>query len=351
MKTGCPMHIVTRIPHQRKLAGGYGKKLSKKAKFRLKIIDWHNQVSRYKSVSGRKDVSLTCRHFGIERSYFYRWFGRFKKQGIAGLEDKSRRPKKVRGETFCKEIIQEIEKIRRANLTYSAKKIRPILLRYYEEYEVPCVSSISNIIKRHNFFFRPDTKPFKKRSQSAQKAAERRRITGNLHATEPNKVIEFDMKHIHIPNDRKKFAFVGIDEFTKQTVIHISGTCTSRSGKSGMEKTVARFGKNAVYVNDNGSENQGETEKWMKDERVTQLWARPRTPKDKPCVERMIGTLQRECLDYLSGPMTVEELQEEIDRWLKKYHHYRPHESLGFLTPNEFAAKFKSHSSIGSKVS
>lgn len=351
MKTGRPMHIVTRIPQQRKLAGGYGKKLSKKAKFRLKIIDWYNQVSKYKSVSGRKDVSLTCRHFGIERSYFYRWHGRFKKQGITGLEDKSRRPKKVRGETFCKEIILEIEKIRRANPTYSAKKIRPILLRYYEEYEVPCVSSISNIIKRHNFFFRPDTKPFKKRSISGQKAAERRRITGNLHATEPNKVIEFDMKHIHIPNDRKKYAFVGIDEFGKQAVIHVSGTCTSRSGKAGMEKVVERFGKDAVYVNDNGSENQGETEKWMKGERVTQLWARPRTPKDKPCVERMIGTLQRECLDYLSGPMTVEELQEEIDRWLKKYHHYRPHESLGFLTPDEFAAKFKSHSSIGSRVS
>lgn len=351
MKTECPMHIVARIPHQKELARGYGKKLSKKAKFRLEAIDWYNKASKYKSASGKKDVSLTCRHFGIERSYFYRWLGRLKKQGVAGLEDKSRRPKKVREETFCKEIIQEIEKIRRRDPTYSAKKIRPILLRYYEENEVPCVSSISNIIRRHKFFFRPDTKSFKRRSRSAQKAAERKRVSGNLQAEGPNKVIEFDMKHIRIPKDRKKYAFVGIDGFGKQAVIHISNTCTSFSGKEGMKKAVGRFGKDAVYVNDNGSENQGDTEKWMRDEGITQLWARPRTPKDKPCVERMIGTLQRECLDYLVGPMTVEELQEEIDRWLKKYHHYRPHEALGFLTPDEFAAKFKPHSSIGHRVS
>lgn len=351
MKTGCPMRIVARIPHQKELARGYDKELSRKAKLRLEIIDWHNQVSRHKSISGKKDVSLTCRHFGIERSYFYRWHSRFKKQGAAGLEDRPRRPKKVREETFCKEVVQEIEKIRRADPTYSAKKIRPILLRYYEEDEVPCVSSISNIIRRHNFFFRPDTKPFKRRSKSAQKAAGRKRVSGNLKAAEPNKVIEFDMKHIRIPKDRKKYAFVGIDEFGKQAVIHVSATCTSRSGKEGMRKAVGRFGKDAVYVNDNGSENQGETERWMRDESLTQLWARPRTPKDKPCVERMIGTLQRECLDYLVGPMTVEELQNEIDRWLKKYHRYRPHESLGFLTPDEFAAKFKSHSSFGDRLS
>ena len=72
---------------------------------------------------------------------------------------------------------------------------------------------------------------------------------------------------------------------------------------------------------------------------------------DKPCVERMIGTLQTECLDYLIGPMSVSELQAEIDSWLKKYHSYRPHESLGFLTPHEFLNNFMSHSSTAVSLS
>ena len=65
----------------------------------------------------------------------------------------------------------------------------------------------------------------------------------------------------------------------------------------------------------------------------------------------MIETLQVECLDYLEGPMNVTEIQAEIDSWLKKYHSYRPHESLGFLTPNEFLTKFYLNSSPGVRVS
>ncbi|MBR0486072.1 MAG: transposase, partial [Treponema sp.] len=161
----------------------------------------------------------------------------------------------------------------------------------------------------------------------------------------------FDMKHIRIPNNGKKYAMVGIDVFTKQAVIHVSNTCTSTAGKIAYQKVVSRFGKQAVYINDNGSENQDKAEQWLKDEGITQLWARPRTPKDKPCVERMIETLQVECLDYLEGPMNVTEIQTEINSWLKKYHGYRPHESLGFLTPDEFLTKFYLNSSPGVRVS
>lgn len=59
MKTGCPMNIVTLIPHQKELSKGYAKKLSGKAKLRLKIIDWYNRSSSFKSASGKKDANLT----------------------------------------------------------------------------------------------------------------------------------------------------------------------------------------------------------------------------------------------------------------------------------------------------
>ena len=131
------------------------------------FIFWAKGIfpTAFKSASGKKDASLICRHFEIERSYFYRWYGRLKKYGIAGLEEKSRRPKCVRTETVNPEIVEEIKRIRQKNPTYSAKKIRPILLRYYEDEEVPCTSTISNIIKKHNFFFKADTKASKKRSK------------------------------------------------------------------------------------------------------------------------------------------------------------------------------------------
>ena len=132
MRTGCPMHIVTVLPHQKQLGKGHSRRLSGKARHRLGIIDWYNQVSERKSRTGLKDASLTCRHFGIERSYFYRWYGRFKKHGIAGLENRTSRPKRVRGETVAAEIVEETRRIRQKNLTYSAKENpthTPALLR------------------------------------------------------------------------------------------------------------------------------------------------------------------------------------------------------------------------------
>jgi len=120
--------------------------------------------------------------------------------------------------------------------------------------------------------------------------------------------------------------------------VHIATRPSSRNAKTAMEKTLARFGREAIFVNDNGSENMLEAEAYLASQGVTQYWTRPKSPKDKPFVERLIGTLQKECLDYSYEPMNAAELQSVVDRWLDKYHHYRPHESLGFLTPAEHSA-------------
>ena len=58
-------------------------------------------------------------------------------------------------------------------------------------------------------------------------------------------------------------------------------------------------------------------------------------------MERFIGTMQREFLDYRYEPMNVTEMQAEVSLWLDKYRSYRPHEALGFLTPAEFSTSLK----------
>ena len=72
------------------------------------------------------------------------------------------------------------------------------------------------------------------------------------------------------------------------------------------------------------------------------LYGRPHRPKDKPFIERFIGTLQTECLDYHYEPMGAREMQEIIDEWIFKYENQRPHEGLGFLTPRQFESRFYS---------
>jgi len=79
-RIGCPTRIITAIPRMKELARGQSKDLSDKAKFRLQVLDWYRNNSPRFSLSGLPDASLTCRHFGIYRSMFYRLEGSLRVQ-------------------------------------------------------------------------------------------------------------------------------------------------------------------------------------------------------------------------------------------------------------------------------
>jgi putative transposase len=335
---GCPTRIVTIVPRIRELAKSETKELSKKAKRRLEIFDWYRSQSPKFSLSGKAEAKLTCRHFGIQRSEFYRWKKRFDPKRLSSLEDESRAPKKKREPEYSRGLVRAVREIRKADPTYSAKKIRPILLRTMAAEQVPSVATLGRLISRESLFFRTDTKLRRKRSNSAKKAHERKRKPYDLKATGSKQIVEFDMKHVYLLG-QKLYANCAIDIHTKVPVVRVASSPSSRNGKACMEQVVAKFGKGIAIVNDNGSENMKEVEAYLAEQGIAQYWTRPHSPKEKPFVERFIGTLQRECLDYHYEPMNVAELQEVVDAWVEKYCNYRPHESLGFLTPTEFCAK------------
>jgi hypothetical protein len=81
-----PTRIVTPVPHMRELARIGNGKLSDKAKFRLKVVDWYFRESPRFSARGKPDAVPACRHFGIHRLYCYRLEGpvRHKRAFFAG---------------------------------------------------------------------------------------------------------------------------------------------------------------------------------------------------------------------------------------------------------------------------
>ena len=148
MHTGCPTHIITRIPHQRELAEGVGR-LSAEARQRLESGKF--------SADGKPNASLTCRRFGIHRSYLSRWLARYRKGGGRALESKSRRAKRKRPPRYGMSLVSKIRGIRKDNPSWSAKKIRVILTWEMAEEEVPSTATIGRIIKKHNMLYRADT--------------------------------------------------------------------------------------------------------------------------------------------------------------------------------------------------
>ena len=110
----------TVIPMTRAIAQSFyvNRSLTDKARHRLKIIDWcknHNN-----------NISLTARHFGIGRSTLNRWVKSFRRCGILGLNDKSRKPKTLREMTTSWEVSSRIVALRRQYPTWSKYKIKAI---------------------------------------------------------------------------------------------------------------------------------------------------------------------------------------------------------------------------------
>lgn len=314
----------TTLPNNLALSRIRSVKLSKQAKHRLAVIEHYLNITH--------NVNLTCRHYAISRSYFYKWFKRYNPKNIASLESKSTRPNNVRPATYDYDFVAIIRRLRTERPSYSAKKLARIVFRDYD-YSYSA-ATIGRIIKRFKLYFRAIVVASKKRAKRARQVWKQRKPY-LLKADKPRSVIEFDMKHIYL-GGVKHYAFVAVDIFTKEAVIHLGRQPSSYQAKQALRKAIDVYGNNVVIVNDNGSENYKHAYEYLKQQNVTQYFARPYTPKDKPHVENLIGKLQQECLDEYRGYMTLEERGEQITQWLNDYHFYRPHQALNYLTPDEY---------------
>jgi len=300
--------------------------LSKEAKQRLKWIDYYH--------SHGNNARLTCRHFGIAHRTFYRYYNRMNQEGLKGLETRSQRPKQVRRPTTPQPVVAAVRQLRKTNPEYSKYKIAVILRRDYG-YNVSD-STIGRIISRYNLFFAPPIK--QKGHPGRKKSIARIRKPSGLVVAKPGDLIEVDVKHL--PNtSNKRYAFVAIDVVSKQTTVHVASTISSTQGALAWRKTVHKLGLPKAVLTDNGSENMGAFAALLQEQPTEHYWARPHTPKDKPHVERFIGSLERECIQWGGVATDVADQQAIINQWLDKYHNYRPHQSLNYLTPNEYKAK------------
>jgi len=71
--------------------------LTEQARHRLKILDWHREHGT--------NASLTARHFGIGRMTLFRWLKKKEQCGLLGLNESSRRPKKLRMPTTAWSVV------------------------------------------------------------------------------------------------------------------------------------------------------------------------------------------------------------------------------------------------------
>lgn len=327
MHTGSQTRIGTVVPKLGSIKTTVS--LSKAAKQRLLWVDFYH--------AHNNNARLTCRHFGIAHRTFYRYYQRFELQGLSGLEARSERPNKVRQPTTPLPVVDLVRSLRKANPELSKYKLTVILRRDHGYSLSP--SSVGRIITRYNLFFTPPVQ--RKNHPNRRSSLARIRKPKDFQALQPGQLVEFDVKHL--PSiGTKRYGFVAVDVVSKQVAVHVAQSISSYQATIAWKKAVHQLGLPQAVVTDNGSENLGAFAELLQSQTTNHYFARPHTPKDKPHVERFIGSLERECIQWGGIATDLADQQAIINQWLTKYHNYRPHQALGYLTPNEYLAKLTS---------
>jgi len=300
--------------------------LSPKAKYRLKIVDWLRQH--------HGNISLTARHFGLDRETVRNWYAKFQKEGPRGLNDKSKRPKNLRQPITSSAIIRETVKLRKQYPVWSKYKIVAILARQSIK---TSASTVGRILKRKGLIN-------KKVSRKRQKAAlnPKQRYPHGLKISEPGDIIQLDTKYLTLVGGRRVYQFTAIDVLTKIRVLKIYSSESSKNGAKFLKYCLKKFpfAVKAVQT-DNGS-------LWLKyfkdlclKLRIPQYFIEARKPKQNTYVEISHGADEREF--YLQGNVSsfIEEMQKRIEEWTYTWNEIRPHQALNYLTPNEYYLKWK----------
>jgi len=108
------------------------------------ILDWK---------SGRHKISDLCAQYGVSRKTGYKLINRFIEEGPDGLWDKSHAPGSTPNKTAV-EVEQAIVQLRLRHPNWGAKKLRWVLQRRQPSLELPCRSTVCEILKRNELIER-----------------------------------------------------------------------------------------------------------------------------------------------------------------------------------------------------
>ena len=98
----------------------------------------------------RDSLAITelCEHYGISRKTGYKWIERYLRQGPAGLEEHSRRPRCSPNQT-AEEIVTAILDARRRHPSWGGKKLLALLHKRHPQWLLPGRSTACDILSRH----------------------------------------------------------------------------------------------------------------------------------------------------------------------------------------------------------
>jgi len=323
---GCIMNVYSTIPGANRLASIPA--ISKKAKQRLKWFDYyqfHYQNAR-----------LTCRYFGISPQTFYRWKRRYDPRHTESLEDRSHRPRQVRQPTYSVELVDAVLKLREEYPRWGKDKLVILLHREGFTSSTSTVGRILKKLKQRGVLKEPLPNHISARKNQRQRPYAIRKPKDYV-VKEPGDIVEVDTLDVRpLPGVVLKH-FTARDVISKWDVLEAHTRASSHTAAAFMDSLLGRmpFPVKVIQV-DGGSEFQDCFEEECQRRGIKLFVLPPRSPKLNGHVERAQRTHTEEFYEVTDTSFEIAELNQALLEWERVYNTVRPHQALGYLTPQEF---------------
>jgi len=158
--------------------------------------------------------------------------------------------------------------------------------------------------------------------------------------TKKNDVWSMDFVSDALFGGRKLRILTVVDAFTRESpAVGIGFTYKGHDVVKTLEVAVQKHGYPKTIRIDNGPEFiSKDLDLWAYTNRVILDFSRPGKPTDNAFIESFNSRFRQECLNQ-HWFLSLEDAKRKIEDWWRDYNSHRPHSSLGYLTPKEFAVR------------
>jgi len=305
--------------------------LSPKAQLKLEWMIFYFTV-------GKTHALNTARHFGVSSKTFHKYLGRFDETNLKTLEERSRAPLHVRQTTITQAEEERIAKLRKHTKCIQGK--RKIQRSYQKEYRVKISThKIQQTINKYHLYPNKIDRQLQIKKKQYQK---RNQNKVRMHQFDKKKELGF-LWHTDsvIVNwyGQRRVIITALEEQTKVAFAHVYSSGSSRSATDFLKRLLYLSNSQVTNIHhDNGCEFAGEFEESCRLLNIQQIYSRVRRPKDNAALERFNRTIQEEWLAV--SEIGLDELataNHDLTEWLVEYNFQRPHQSLDYQSPIEYA--------------
>ena len=289
--------------------------------------------------TGRSIGELAAAH-GVHRSWLYKLLARYRAEGDAGLEPRSRRPRSspTRIADRHEDAVVALRKeLLDAGFDAGAATIQFHLAQ--RQAEVPSISTIWRVLRARGFVV---PQPHKRPKSSYLR----------FEADLPNECWQADVTHVTVA-DGAVFEVLNIIDDHSRVCVESRAFVTTRSADvvRALHRAAEQWGYPEALLTDNGAiftstmrgNDHGAIEPELLALGIRSKHSRPYHPQTCGKVERFHQTMKR-FLVRQDPATSKKQLQHQLDAFVATYNNVRPHRALGRRTPAAaFAARERAY--------